>query len=96
MSNLSGFDDLINNLNNVLSQANKFDGKLNINIEHLMNNLDNFNADFDTNFTKDTPIETLQEYFQDEYISFMQEHLTDNINYKEHFNDVYLEYAHID
>lgn len=96
MSNLSGFDDLIGNLNNVLNQANKFDGKLNINIENLMANLDNFNADFGTNFTKDTSIETLQEYFQDEYISFMQEHLTDNIDYKEHFNDVYLGYAHID
>lgn len=96
MSDLSGFDDLINSLNNVLNQAENFEGKLVVNVENLMNNLDTFNADFDTNFTKDTSLEELQEYFQDEYISLMQEHLTDNIDYKEHFNDIYLNYAHID
>lgn len=96
MSNLSGLEGLMNNLNNVLNQANKFDGKLNINVENIMANLNNFNADFDTNFTKDTSIETLQEYFQEEYVSFMQEHLTDNVDYKAHFNDVYINYAHID
>lgn len=96
MSNLSGFDDLMNSLNNVLNQAENFKGKLTVNIENLMNNLDTFNADFDTNFTKDTSLEELQDYFQDEYVSLMQEHLTDNVNYKEHFNDIYLNYAHID
>lgn len=96
MSNLSGFDDLMDSLNNVFNQAENSEGKLIVNIENLMNNLDTFNADFDTNFTKDTSLEELQEYFQNEYVSLMQEHLTDNIDYKEHFNDVYLNYAHID
>lgn len=96
MSNLSGFDDLINNINNVLNQAEKFDGKLTVNVENLINNLEDFNADFDTSFTKDTTIEELQEYFKEEYLSYMQEHLTDNIDYKAHFNEVYLNYAHIE
>lgn len=96
MSNLSGFDDLIHSLNNVFNQAENFEGKLIVNIENVMSNLDTFNADFDTNFTKDTSLEKLQEYFQNEYISLMQEHLTDNIDYKEHFNNIYLNYAHID
>lgn len=96
MSDLSGFDNLMNSLNNVLNQAENFEGKLTVNVENLMNNLDTFNANFDTSFTKDTSLEELQNYFQDEYVSLMQEHLTDNINYKEHFNFVYLDYAHID
>lgn len=95
-SNLSGFDDLVNSLNNVLNQANSLNGKLVINLDNLVNNIDNFNSDFDTNFTKDTSVEEFQEYFQDEYISLMQEHLTDNVDYKAHFNDIYLDYAHIE
>lgn len=96
MSNLSGFDDLINSLNNTLNQAKKFEGKLTVSIENIINNLDTFNAENNTDFTKDTSLEELQEFFQDEYVSLMQEHLTDGIDYKEHFNDIYLNYAHID
>ncbi len=96
MDNLSGFNDLIDGLNNVLNQANNLDGKLFVNIENLVNNLDAFNSDFGTHFTKNTSIEDFQEYFQNEYIDFMQEHLTDSVDYKAHFNEVYLNYAHIE
>lgn len=96
MCNLSGFDDLMNSLNNVLNQVEGFEGNLTINVENIMSNLDSFNNDFNTNFNKDTSSEELQKYFQDEYISLMQEHLTDDIDYKEHFNDIYLNYAHIE
>lgn len=96
MSNISGFEDLMNNLDNVLNQAESFEGKLIVNVENLMNHLDSFNSDFGTKFTKDTSLEELQEYFQDQYVSLMQEHFIDNVDYKQHFNDIYLNYAHIE
>ena len=96
MSNLSGFDDIMNSLNNVLNQVDNFDGKLTVYIENLVNNIDSFNSDFDTHFTKNTSIDDFQEYFRDEYISFMQEHLTDEFDYKTHFNETYSNYARIE
>lgn len=93
---LSGFNDLSNMLDNVLKQANSFDGKLIISIENIRNNLDTFNKEFDTNFSDNTSEEDYRKYFQEEYINLMQEHLTDNIDYKAHFNDVFVNYAHIE
>lgn len=96
MNDLSGLEDLMSSLDNVLNQANNFEGELTINLDNLVNNIDNFNHDFDTSFSKDTTIEEFQEYFRDEYVSLMQDHLTDNFDYKAHFNDIYLNYAHIE
>lgn len=93
---LDGLEELMGTLDNVLNQANSFEGKLVIDIKKIKKNIDSFNADFDTNFTIDSSEEDFQEYFQDEYVSLMQEHLTDNVDYKEHFNFVFLDYAHID
>ena len=95
-SNLNSLDELTEMFDNMQKQVNSFKGTLNIDINKIKENLDSFNHDFDTNFSLGTSNEEYQEYFNDEYISFMQEHLTDNVDYKQHFNDVYLGYAHID
>lgn len=95
-NNLSGFDEIFTMFDNALNQSKSFEGKLTINIENLISNIDSFNSDFDTNFTVKTPIEDFQEYFQEEYTSLFQEHLTDGIDYKSHFNSIYENYAHIE
>lgn len=91
-----GLNELSEMFDNMQKQANSFEGTLNIDVEKIRENLEKFNIEFETNFSLSTTNEEYQEYFNNEYISFMQEHLTDNFNYKEHFNDVYLGYAYID
>lgn len=100
MSKLNvNFDDL-NELSkmfeNMQNQANSFDCNIVIYVDNIKKNLNHFNKEFETNFSLNTTDEEYQEYFNDKYISFMQEHLIDNFNYKNHFNDVYVGYAHID
>lgn len=95
-SNLNSLDELTEMFNNIQNQVDSFEGTLTIDIDNIRENLDSFNSEFDTNFSLNTLVEEYQEYFKDEYISFMQEHLTDIFDYKQHFNDVYLGYAHFD
>lgn len=94
--NIEGLNELSDMFDNILNQANSFEGELVINIENIKNNIDSFNDNFDTSFSKNTSEDELQKYFQEEYISLMQEHLTDNVNYKAHFNNIYTNYAHIE
>lgn len=77
-------------------QANSFEGTLIIDTDNIKENLENFNTKFETNFSLTTTNEEYQEYFNNEYTNFIQEHLTEKFDYKKHFNDVYLGYAHID
>lgn len=95
-TNIEGLNELSKMFDNAIKQANSFEGKLIINIENIKNNINSFNNDFDTSFNSNTSKEELQEYFQNEYISLMQEHLTDTVDYKAHFNNIYINYAHIE
>lgn len=95
-ANIDNLNDLIEMFDNMQNQASSIEGTLTINVLNIKNNLERFNREFETNFSLDTTEDEYQEYFSNEYTSFIQEHLTDNVDCKEHFNSVYLEYAHID
>ena len=94
--NFDGLNELSKMFENMQNQANSFDCNITIYVDNIKKNLDHFNKEFETNFSLNTTDEEYQDYFNDKYISFMQEHLIDDFNYKNHFNDVYVGYAHID
>ncbi len=93
--NIDGLNELSAMFDNMLNQSNSFEGELIINIENIKDNIDSFNNDFDTCFNENTSKDEIQEYFQEEYISLIQEHLTDTVDCKTYFNNIYTNYAHI-
>lgn len=95
-NSLDGLNDLIEMFDNMQNKASSIEGTLTINTINIKNNLERFNREFETNFSLDTTDDELQEYFSDEYTSLIQEHLVDNIDCKYCFNDIYLDYAHIE
>ena len=72
-----------------------FNGKLLINIENLINNLQRFNSENETNFSVNTSIEDVREFFEYEYSTLCSGDSVSQANPVEVFNDNFKFYAYM-
>lgn len=93
---IEGLKELSNVFDNMQNQINSFDGEISINKDYLLENVVSFNNSFSTLFNANSSDEEIMDYFKEQYSNIFQEHISDNVNYKDEFNAKYLGFAHID
>lgn len=65
-----------------------------INVDNLINNIERFNAENDTNFSNSSTLAEVQSFFHEELNSFYYEQ-NNNLNPIDRFNDLYQTYAFV-
>lgn len=74
---------------------NNFNGKLYINIDNLLDNIERFNAEYEVHFSSSTTIEEVQDFFKNEYISLYNESMPNQFTASERFNDLFMPFAYM-